>query len=122
MTSFVHLQLQEDVLSFVKRLLSPIQLQHVLVTIYFQADINIMSHHLADNSVSHVLAVSSRDGATCLHRTIEGGDWPDIVTCLLTADSGCVNMQDHKGLSAVHLACQLGRKKTLDRLTVSEHH
>ncbi|XP_052243498.1 serine/threonine-protein phosphatase 6 regulatory ankyrin repeat subunit B-like isoform X2 [Dreissena polymorpha] len=69
-----------------------------------------------DSVVSHVCAVNLFDGNTPLHRCIEGGDHVDIVQALLNADRAVVNIQNDAGLSPVHMACQLGRKKTLKQM------
>ena len=74
--------------------------------------------HISDGIVSHVCAVNLFDGNTPLHRTIEGGDNPAIVSALLEADPAVINMQNDAGMTAVHLACKLGRKKVLEKLLV----
>ena len=74
--------------------------------------------NISDGIVSHVCAVNLFDGNTPLHRTIEGGDNPAIVSALLEADPAVINMQNDAGMTAVHLACKLGRKKILEKLLV----
>ena len=64
-------------------------------------------------------AVNLFDGSTPLHRAIEGGDNPVIVNRLVEADGAVINMQNDAGLTAVHLACKLGRKKVLESLLVN---
>jgi ankyrin repeat protein len=68
--------------------------------------------------VSHICAVNLFDGNTPLHRTIEGGDSVAIATALIEADAAVINMQNDAGLTPIHLACKLGRKKILERLLV----
>ncbi|XP_053375016.1 serine/threonine-protein phosphatase 6 regulatory ankyrin repeat subunit A-like isoform X2 [Mercenaria mercenaria] len=69
-----------------------------------------------DGIVSHICAVNLFDGNTPLHRTIEGGDYSVIATNLVEADGAVINMQNDAGLTPVHLACKLGRKKILEKL------
>ncbi|XP_060583022.1 ankyrin-3-like isoform X2 [Ruditapes philippinarum] len=69
-----------------------------------------------DGIVSHICAVNLFDGNTPLHRTIEGGDNVAIATALIEADAAVINMQNDAGLTPIHLACKLGRKKILERL------
>ena len=73
----------------------------------------------ADGLVSHVCAVNLFDGSTALHRAVEFGDNCQLVKALVTADKTCINIQNDKGLSPLHLACQLGRKKVIQLLLVS---
>ncbi|KAK3598963.1 hypothetical protein CHS0354_024634 [Potamilus streckersoni] len=69
-----------------------------------------------DGIVSHVCAKNLFDGCTPLHRAVEGGDNSDLVLALVETDRVCLNMQSDAGLTAVHLACKLGRKKVLAKL------
>lgn len=69
--------------------------------------------------MSHVCAVNLFNGDTPLHRAIEGGDSPVIVSSLVEADCAVINMQNDAGLTAIHLACKLRRKKVLENLLVS---
>lgn len=73
-----------------------------------------------DGLISHVCAVSQQDGSTALHRTVEHGDNYQMVKVLLAADPSCVNIQNNAGLSALHLACKLGRKKIIEQLVGAE--
>ena len=69
--------------------------------------------------MSHVCAVNLHDGNTPLHRTIEGGDNSTIATALLDTDGAVINMQNDAGLTPIHLACKLVRKKIVAYLLVS---
>ena len=71
--------------------------------------------------VSHLCAVNSRDGTTVFHRLIEGGDSVTILDMLLKCDQSGINIQDLQGLSPLHVACLMKRKKTVEKLTVSLH-
>ncbi|CAH1788028.1 unnamed protein product [Owenia fusiformis] len=71
----------------------------------------------SDKMVSHVCAVNAKDGATALHRTIQSGDHYQIILLLVECDQTCVNIQDDHGLSPIHLACKLGRRKIVEKLT-----
>ncbi|XP_076452363.1 uncharacterized protein LOC143287987 isoform X2 [Babylonia areolata] len=73
-----------------------------------------------DGLVSHVCAVSLRDGSTALHRAIEQGDSYQLVRALLTADRTCINLHNDDGFSPLHLACKLGRKKIIEMLLTTE--
>ncbi|XP_070186884.1 ankyrin-1-like isoform X2 [Littorina saxatilis] len=73
-----------------------------------------------DGLVSHVCAVNLYDGSTPLHRAVEHGDNLQLVKLLLTADKTCINIQNNAGLSPLHLACKLGRKKVIELLLASE--
>ena len=73
----------------------------------------------ADGLVSHVCAVNLFNGSTALHRAIEFGDNCQLVKALVVADKTCVNTQNDHGLSPLHLACKLGRKKVIELLLVS---
>lgn len=75
-----------------------------------------------DGIVSHVCAVNLFDGNTPLHRTIEGGDYVDIVTALIEADAAVINVQNDAGLTPIHVACRLGRKKIIEKLLVGNEH
>ncbi|XP_076459845.1 uncharacterized protein LOC143292985 isoform X3 [Babylonia areolata] len=74
----------------------------------------------ADGVVSHVCAVSHGDGSTALHRAVQQGDSTHMARALLTADPSCVNLQNDAGLSPLHLACQLGRKRITQLLLSTE--
>lgn len=67
-------------------------------------------------------AVNLFDGSTALHRAIEHGDDYQAVRQLLIADPACLNLQNSRGLSPLHLACKLGRKKVIEMLLVSTAH
>ena len=73
----------------------------------------------ADGLVSHVCAVNLFDGSTALHRAMEFGDNCQLVKVLMAADKTCINIQNDEGLSPLHLACKLGRKKVIELLLVS---
>ncbi|XP_060074269.1 ankyrin-3-like isoform X2 [Ylistrum balloti] len=73
-----------------------------------------------DGFVSHVCAVSLRDGSLPIHRCLEGGDHHTIVESLLQADTTCINTQNSAGLTPLHLACKLIRKKSLDKLLATD--
>ncbi|XP_025086256.1 ankyrin-1-like isoform X4 [Pomacea canaliculata] len=73
-----------------------------------------------DGLVSHVCAVNLFDGSTALHRAIEHGDDYQAVRQLLIADPACLNLQNSRGLSPLHLACKLGRKKVIEMLLATE--
>lgn len=76
---------------------------------------NVLS---SDGITSHVCAVSLSNGSTALHRAIEHGDDYQAAKLLLTADSTCLNLQNDAGLTPLHLACKLGRKKVIELLLV----
>ncbi|KAL3857650.1 hypothetical protein ACJMK2_012297, partial [Sinanodonta woodiana] len=69
-----------------------------------------------DGIVSHVCAKNLFDGCTPLHRAVEGGDNSDLVVALVETDRVGLNMQNDAGLTAVHFACKLGRKRVLAKL------
>ena len=73
---------------------------------------------LTEIMVSHLCAINPKDGVTVYHRLIEGGDNVGILDLLLEADHSGVNMQDNHGLSPLHVACLMKRKKTVEKLTV----
>jgi len=73
---------------------------------------------ISDSVVSHVCAVNLFDGTTPLHHIIERGDSVNIACAVIEADRVVVNMQNDAGLTPVHLACKLGRKKILEKLLV----
>ncbi|KAL5005602.1 hypothetical protein ScPMuIL_016760 [Solemya velum] len=73
-----------------------------------------------DGLVSHVCAVNPFDGCTPLHRALEGGDNSQVVYVLLFSDASCINTQNTDGLTPLHLACKLGRKKSLEKLLMVE--
>ena len=50
---------------------------------------------------------------------MEAGDTIAIATALIDADQSCMNIQDKLGISPLHLACKLRRKKIVEKLTVS---
>ncbi|XP_041374461.1 ankyrin-3-like isoform X2 [Gigantopelta aegis] len=70
--------------------------------------------------VSHISAVNLYDGCTPLHRAVQGADNHSVVRALLKLDNFCLNSQNDAGLSALHLACSLGRKKVIDVLLAQE--
>ena len=74
---------------------------------------------IIDKSISHLCAVNWKDGRTAYHRAVESGDNVLLMEILTEADNSAVNIQDKHGLSPLHLACQLGRKKLVDKLVVS---
>ncbi|KAK6166591.1 hypothetical protein SNE40_023246 [Patella caerulea] len=73
-----------------------------------------------DSLVSHVCAVNLFNGNNALHYTIQGGDNLPIIKNLLTADISCLNVQNDDGLSPLHLACKLGRRKSIEVLLAYE--
>lgn len=73
-----------------------------------------------DGLISHVCAVNLHDGSTALHRVVEHADNSQMVKLLTTADPTCINLQTDSGLSPLHLACRLGRKKVLEQLLATE--
>ena len=68
--------------------------------------------------VNHLCATSYSDGGTVYHRTIEGGDNITVLKALLDIDQSAINIQDNNGLSPLHLACRLGRRKIIEQLLV----
>ncbi|XP_064646127.1 uncharacterized protein LOC135499321 [Lineus longissimus] len=76
---------------------------------------------MTPNVISHVCAVNPRDGRTPLHRALETGDHVGILLVLVETDDLCVDIQDAEGLSPLHLACKLGRKKCVEKLTSLPH-
>ena len=69
--------------------------------------------------ISHLCAKSLTNGATCFHRLISAGDNVQLLTLLLDKDKTGINLQDVAGLAPIHLAAQLGRKKIVNKMTVS---
>ena len=53
------------------------------------------------------------------HKTVEGGDNVAIAAGLLSMDSTVRNIQDSFGLTSLHLACKLNRRKIVELLIVS---
>lgn len=72
-----------------------------------------------DNRINHISAINPLDGTTCLHKTVEGGDNVTIANQLLRLDNTVANIQDSMGLTALHLACKLNRKKLVQLFIVS---
>ena len=68
---------------------------------------------------SHVSDVNPVDGRAAIHRVKEAGDHVTIVMALIEADKSCVNIQDSLGLSPLHMACKLARRKIAIKLSVS---
>ena len=81
----------------------------------------ISSFTFSDNLVNHISAINPLDGTTCLHKTVEGGDNVDLAVGLLSMDSTVANIQDSFGLTSLHLACKLNRRKIVELLIVSVH-
>nr|KAG5709649.1 hypothetical protein BaRGS_027674 [Batillaria attramentaria] len=73
-----------------------------------------------DGLVSHVCAVNLTDGNTALHRAVEHADNHQMVKVLLEADPTCIAIQNDLGLSPLHLACKLSRKKVIEQLLMVE--
>ena len=78
----------------------------------------ISSFTFSDNLVNHISATNPLDGTTCLHKTVEGSDNVDLAAGLL---SMVANIQDSFGLTSLHLACKLNRRKIVELLIVSVH-
>ena len=71
--------------------------------------------------MNHISAINPLDGTTCLHKTVEGGDNVAIAAGLLSMDSTVANIQDSFGLTSLHLACKLNRRKLVELLIVSAY-
>ena len=69
--------------------------------------------------MNHISAINPLDGTTCLHKTVEGGDNVVVAAGLLSMDSTVANIQDSFGLTSLHLACKLNRRKLVELLIVS---
>ncbi|XP_014664203.1 PREDICTED: uncharacterized protein LOC106806702 [Priapulus caudatus] len=67
--------------------------------------------------ISHVCGANPRDGCTPLQRMLEYRDSVQILNALLQADPSCVNIQNKEGLTALHMACRLDRKRVTEKLT-----
>lgn len=72
--------------------------------------------------VNHLCAVNLRDGSTAYHRAVECTDQKSglaILTLLLKKDKDMANTQNVKGMTPLHMACHLERKKIVKKLLVS---
>ena len=72
--------------------------------------------------MNHLCAVNLRDGSTCFHRAVECADQKaglTILGLLIDKDKSMVNTQNIKGMTPLHLACQLEKKKIVKKLIVS---
>ena len=73
------------------------------------------------NKVFQLYAVNQRDKATVFHRLIEAGDDVRLLEILLgsleTEHEQVVNSSDVRGFTPLHLACKLGRRKIIQKLT-----
>lgn len=71
-----------------------------------------------DGFINHVCAVNSMDGSTTLHNCLLKGDNFRIMELLLKIDPNdmTVNLQNSLGLTPLHLACQLERRKCAEIL------
>ncbi|CAG2198042.1 unnamed protein product [Mytilus edulis] len=74
-----------------------------------------------DGFINHICAVNSMDGSTSLHTCLLKGDNFRIMELLLKIDPNdmTVNIQNISGLTPLHLACQLERRKCTEILVVS---
>ena len=76
----------------------------------------------AGKQVNHLCAVNLRDGSTCFHRAVECTDQKAgvaILNLLLEKDKSMVNTQNIKGMTPLHVACHLEKKKIVKKLVVS---
>ncbi|CAG2199553.1 unnamed protein product [Mytilus edulis] len=71
-----------------------------------------------DGFINHICAVNSMDGSTTLHTCLLKGDNCKIMELLLKIDPNdmTVNIQNSSGLTPLHLACQLERRKCTEIL------
>ncbi|CAG2239835.1 CEMIP [Mytilus edulis] len=71
-----------------------------------------------DGFINHICAVNSMDGSTSLHTCLLKGDNFRIMELLLKIDPNdmTVNIQNISGLTPLHLACQLERRKCTEIL------
>ncbi|CAG2239833.1 unnamed protein product [Mytilus edulis] len=71
-----------------------------------------------DGFINHICAVNSMDGSTTLHTCLLKGDNFRIMELLLKIDPNdmTVNIQNSSGLTPLHLACQLERRKCTEIL------
>lgn len=72
-----------------------------------------------DGLISHIRAINSKCGNNVLHYAIQKADAADILTLFLEHDSSPLNMQNDRGETVLHMACRLGRKKSVELLLVS---
>uniref|UniRef100_A0A0B7AJI4 Uncharacterized protein n=2 Tax=Arion vulgaris TaxID=1028688 RepID=A0A0B7AJI4_9EUPU len=63
--------------------------------------------------VSHVCAMNLKNGQNVLHSAIHNKDAPHILALFLERDPLPLNMQDDRGETVLHLACRLGRQKSV---------
>ncbi|XP_033114521.1 ankyrin-2-like isoform X2 [Anneissia japonica] len=69
--------------------------------------------------VNHLCARNPQDGSTCVHRSVECVDQKrglKALEMLLDTDKLVVNIQNSAGLTPLHLACQLDRRKIVKKL------
>ncbi|CAG2252375.1 unnamed protein product [Mytilus edulis] len=74
-----------------------------------------------DGFINHICAVNSMDGSTTLHTCLLKETTSEIMELLLKIDPNdmTVNIQNSSGLTPLHLACQLERRKCTEILVVS---
>ena len=76
------------------------------------------SVYVTELMVSHLCATSPRDGSSVFHKAVEGGDNVALLEALLKCDESAVNAQDCHGLTPLHVACLMKRRKIVEKLTV----
>ncbi|BFZ15505.1 hypothetical protein BsWGS_18544 [Bradybaena similaris] len=67
-----------------------------------------------DGLVSHVCALNLKDGRNALHYALYNSDAPQVLALLLQSDPTPLIMQDDRGETALHMACRLGRRKSVE--------
>ena len=77
--------------------------------------------YCSDGIINHLCATCPLDGCTVYHRAIQGSKDVKMLEILLSKDKfhAGVNIQDKEGLSLLHLACKLNKKKVVSLLCVS---
>ncbi|XP_063958150.1 uncharacterized protein LOC129262178 isoform X2 [Lytechinus pictus] len=71
------------------------------------------------SSINHLCASNTLDGCTSLHRAVQCSDQKiglAVLTLLVDKDATIVNVQNHDGLTALHLACKLDRRQMVKKL------